>query len=164
MRSYATHLSLEKHFRLGITITRIERLSPSGPVRWALKLRDKGGGGGESVEIFDRVLLSLLVRDLGHGLSYQGFKGLRDSKGKRCIVRHIRGMCVHTKGSWNIAKKVLRRQEPFVGKQVMVVGLGNMGMDIAVELCGVAKQVYISHRSGSRIVSILFPLKFNLQS
>ena len=45
------------------------------------------------------------------------------------------------------------RPDPFVGKRVAVVGLGNTGCDIATELCGAAKQVYLSHRAGGRVVS-----------
>ncbi len=48
------------------------------------------------------------------------------------------------------------RPDPFVGKRVVVVGLGNTGCDIAVELCGSAKEVYLSHRAGGRVVGHFF--------
>ena len=35
----------------------------------------------------------------------------------------------------------------------MVVGLSNTAGDVCVDLCGVAEKVYVSHRSGARIVS-----------
>lgn len=41
----------------------------------------------------------------------------------------------------------------FLGKRVVVVGMSNTGCDIALELAGVAEKVYLSHRSGVRIVS-----------
>ncbi len=44
-----------KHCHLGVTVLRIERASPSGPVKWAIKFRDKAG---ERVEVFDRVLVT----------------------------------------------------------------------------------------------------------
>jgi cation diffusion facilitator CzcD-associated flavoprotein CzcO len=47
-----------------------------------------------------------------------------------------------------------RRPKEFDNKTVVVVGLANTGCDIAVELCGIAKKVYLSHRSGSRIVRV----------
>ena len=45
------------------------------------------------------------------------------------------------------------RPEPFMGKRVVIVGLANTACDIAVDLCGTAKQVFCSHRTGSRVVS-----------
>jgi dimethylaniline monooxygenase (N-oxide forming) len=45
------------------------------------------------------------------------------------------------------------RPHEFEGKTVVVVGIANTGCDIAVELCGVAKKVYLSHRSGTHVVS-----------
>ncbi|XP_070602822.1 flavin-containing monooxygenase 3-like [Erythrolamprus reginae] len=43
--------------------------------------------------------------------------------------------------------------EKFRGKKVLVIGLGNSGSDIAVELSHIASQVCISSRSGSWIMS-----------
>ena len=40
----------------------------------------------------------------------------------------------------------------FTGKRVLVVGVAHTGCDIAVDLTGIAEKVYISHRSGTRIV------------
>ncbi|XP_042533291.1 flavin-containing monooxygenase 5-like [Dipodomys spectabilis] len=42
--------------------------------------------------------------------------------------------------------------EDFVGKRIIVVGIGNSGVDIAVELSSVAKQVFLSTRRGSWIL------------
>ena len=36
---------------------------------------------------------------------------------------------------------------------MVVVGIGNTACDVAGDLCGSAKQVYLSHRSGGRVVS-----------
>jgi dimethylaniline monooxygenase (N-oxide forming) len=40
----------------------------------------------------------------------------------------------------------------FVGRSVVVLGMGNSAMDIAVELSGVAKTVYLASRRGAHIV------------
>ncbi|XP_073903701.1 flavin-containing monooxygenase 5-like isoform X2 [Castor canadensis] len=42
--------------------------------------------------------------------------------------------------------------EDFVGKRIIVVGIGNSGVDIAVEVSRVAKQVFLSTRRGSWIL------------
>uniref|UniRef100_G3TT90 Flavin-containing monooxygenase n=1 Tax=Loxodonta africana TaxID=9785 RepID=G3TT90_LOXAF len=44
-------------------------------------------------------------------------------------------------------------REAFKGKRVLVIGLGNSGCDIAVELSSLAAQVMISTRSGSWVMS-----------
>ncbi|KJE90229.1 hypothetical protein CAOG_08524 [Capsaspora owczarzaki ATCC 30864] len=41
---------------------------------------------------------------------------------------------------------------PFVGKRVLVIGIGNSGVDVAVELSRHSKQVYLSTRSGAWIL------------
>lgn len=42
--------------------------------------------------------------------------------------------------------------EPYMGKNVVVVGIGNSGVDIAVDLARVADNVYLSTRSGAYII------------
>ncbi|XP_006887446.1 PREDICTED: dimethylaniline monooxygenase [N-oxide-forming] 5-like [Elephantulus edwardii] len=42
--------------------------------------------------------------------------------------------------------------EEFLGKRIIVVGIGNSGVDIAVELSRVAKQVFLSTRRGAWIL------------
>jgi len=42
--------------------------------------------------------------------------------------------------------------EPFAGKRVVVVGMGNSAMDIAVEVSGVAARTFLSARRGAYIV------------
>ncbi|MBA2764638.1 MAG: NAD(P)-binding domain-containing protein [Thermoleophilaceae bacterium] len=45
-----------------------------------------------------------------------------------------------------------RDNQPFVGRRVLVVGMGNSAMDIAVESSMVAERTFLSTRNGSRIV------------
>jgi dimethylaniline monooxygenase (N-oxide forming) len=45
-----------------------------------------------------------------------------------------------------------RQPEDFAGKRVVVLGMGNSAMDIAVELSYTAKRVFLSHRRGVHIV------------
>ncbi|EHH15812.1 hypothetical protein EGK_01961 [Macaca mulatta] len=57
----------------------------------------------------------------------------------------FRGNYLH---SWDY-----KNPEAFKGKRVLVIGLGNSGSDIAVELSRLATQVIISTRSGSWVMS-----------
>lgn len=43
-------------------------------------------------------------------------------------------------------------QKPFIGKNVVVLGMGNSAMDIAVETSTVADNVYLSARSGVHVI------------
>lgn len=45
-----------------------------------------------------------------------------------------------------------RQPEDFAGQRVVILGLGNSAMDIAVELSYTAKNVYLAHRRGAHIV------------
>lgn len=42
--------------------------------------------------------------------------------------------------------------EPYIDKNVLVLGIGNSGVDIAVDISRVAKQVYLSTRSGAHVI------------
>ncbi|NWT73298.1 FMO5 monooxygenase, partial [Prunella himalayana] len=58
--------------------------------------------------------------------------------------------------------------QPFMGKRVVVVGIGNSGIDIAVELSHTAKQVFLSTRRGSwvlhRVADNGYPFDFSYLS
>jgi len=45
-----------------------------------------------------------------------------------------------------------RVPEPYIGKNVVILGIGNSGVDIAVDVSRVAKNTYLSTRSGAYIV------------
>ncbi|GFY55598.1 dimethylaniline monooxygenase 5 [Trichonephila inaurata madagascariensis] len=49
----------------------------------------------------------------------------------------------------------LKQVSPYQGKNIVVVGMGCSGLDAAVETSNVAKQVYLSTRSGAHIISRL---------
>uniref|UniRef100_A0A8D2MBX7 Flavin-containing monooxygenase n=1 Tax=Zonotrichia albicollis TaxID=44394 RepID=A0A8D2MBX7_ZONAL len=58
-----------------------------------------------------------------------------------------------------------KNPQPFFGKRVVVVGIGNSGIDIAVELSHTAKQVFLSTRRGSwvlhRVADNGYPFDYN---
>ncbi|WWC60654.1 uncharacterized protein I303_103229 [Kwoniella dejecticola CBS 10117] len=48
--------------------------------------------------------------------------------------------------------KEYKGPEEFRDKKVLIVGMANTACDIAVDLVGIAQEVHISHRSGTRII------------
>ncbi len=44
------------------------------------------------------------------------------------------------------------RASDYVGKRVVVAGMGNTSADIANDLVGVASKVYLSHSRGAHVV------------
>ncbi|XP_069825155.1 dimethylaniline monooxygenase [N-oxide-forming] 2-like [Dendropsophus ebraccatus] len=60
-------------------------------------------------------------------------------------VEHFKGRYIHS--------RFYKTSEEYRGKTVVVVGTGNSAGDIAVELSHIAKQVYLSTRHGSWVVS-----------
>ncbi|XP_074078092.1 putative dimethylaniline monooxygenase [N-oxide-forming] 6 isoform X2 [Macrotis lagotis] len=90
--------------------------------------------GNQESSVFDAVLICS-----GHhvypNLPVDSFPGLAKFQGSYIHSRDYKG------------------PEAFKGKRVLVIGLGNSGSDIAVELSHTASQVFISTRSGSWIMS-----------
>lgn len=62
-------------------------------------------------------------------------------------LERFRGTTLHS--------RAFKKPEQFADKRVMVVGFGNTAADAATALANVAKKVYIAHRNGARIVSIV---------
>ncbi|XP_036128774.1 putative dimethylaniline monooxygenase [N-oxide-forming] 6 [Molossus molossus] len=90
--------------------------------------------GKQELTIFDAVMVCS-----GHhvypNLPNDSFPGLERFQGRSLHSRDYKG------------------PEAFAGKRVLVIGLGNSGCDIAVELSRLAAQVVISTRSGSWVMS-----------
>lgn len=57
---------------------------------------------------------------------------------------HLSGKIIHTQN--------YKRADKFRGEKVLIVGVGNSGLDAAVELSNVAEEVYLSTRSGCWIL------------
>ncbi|KAI1236538.1 hypothetical protein IHE44_0014788 [Lamprotornis superbus] len=66
---------------------------------------------------------------------------------------------------WYLHSRDYKSPQPFLGKRVVVVGIGNSGIDIAVELSHAAKQVFLSTRRGSwvlhRVANSGYPFDFS---
>ncbi|KAI1700047.1 flavin-binding monooxygenase-like domain-containing protein [Ditylenchus destructor] len=128
---YTEHHGLYPHIRFRHTVLSIRRAddyATSG--KWRVEFRDDNHPeNGTQVEIFDCVLLCQ-----GHhakpnytGTDWPG----RDS---------FQGNIIHSHG--------YKDSKGFEDSVSVVVGVGNSGVDVAVELSRVCKQVYVSTRRG----------------
>ncbi|GMT18194.1 hypothetical protein PFISCL1PPCAC_9491, partial [Pristionchus fissidentatus] len=129
LRSYARHFKLDEHIRLGhkvLNISRAQNYTETG--QWNVQLRDMKSGT-VSVSLFDGVL-----HCTGHhSVPYVPPKwpGQETFKG-RVIHAHD-----------------YKDFKSFEDQSIVVVGVGNSGCDIAVELSRVAKQVHLVSRRGT---------------
>ncbi|NXJ08022.1 FMO3 monooxygenase, partial [Odontophorus gujanensis] len=132
IRDYAQHFDLLRHIRFKTLVTKIKKRPDfSATGQWeVVTQRD----GKEEAAVFDAVMVCT-----GHhvypNLPLASFPGIEKFKG--CYLH----------------SREYKEPEKFRGKKVLVVGLGNSGCDIAVELSTVASQVYLSTRSGSWVMS-----------
>ncbi|XP_029889586.1 dimethylaniline monooxygenase [N-oxide-forming] 3-like [Aquila chrysaetos chrysaetos] len=129
---YAEHFDLLRHIQFKTLVTKVKKrpdFSVTG--QWeVVTQRD----GKEETAVFDAVMVCS-----GHhvypNLPLDDFPGIQKFKG--CYFH----------------SREYKEPEKFRGKKVLVIGLGNSGSDIAVELSAVASQVYLSSRSGSWVMS-----------
>ncbi|KAM4722713.1 flavin-containing monooxygenase 3-like [Rhinophrynus dorsalis] len=129
---YAKHFDLLRHIKFKTSVVSV-RKHPDFNVtgQWDVIIEQNGK---QKSMIFDAVLICT-----GHhvypNLPLQSFPGIDKFKGQ---YMHNRGYKV---------------PEHYAGKRVLVVGLGNSGADIAVELSRTASKVWLSTRSGAWIMS-----------
>ncbi|NWI11503.1 FMO3 monooxygenase, partial [Crypturellus soui] len=129
---FAEHFDLLRHIRFKTLVTKIKKrpdFSVSG--QWDVITEKEGK---KETEVFDAVMICS-----GHhvypNFPADSFPGIQKFKG--CYFH----------------SREYKAPEKFRGKNVLVIGLGNSGCDIAVELSTVASQVYLSSRSGSWVMS-----------
>ncbi|XP_066533052.1 flavin-containing monooxygenase 5-like isoform X2 [Hoplias malabaricus] len=132
-RMYAEHFQLSRYIHLETKVLRVTPRSDfahSG--QWDIETEDKEGN--REKHVFDAVLVCT-----GHhchpSLPLKDFPGLDSFKGKYFHSRDYK-----TPEEWR-------------DKKVVVIGIGNSGGDIAVELSRMAKQVFLSTRRGSWILN-----------
>ncbi|CAN8218078.1 unnamed protein product [Coccothraustes coccothraustes] len=133
LRMYARHFDLLRHIRFQTTVLSVRKrpdFSASG--QWEVVTETHGV---RESHVFDAVMLCT-----GH---YQEpYLPLASFPG---IESRFKGQYLH---SWEY-----RDEQAFRGKRVLVLGIGNTGGDISVELSRVAAKVFLSTRSHTWVVS-----------
>ncbi|XP_077389815.1 flavin-containing monooxygenase 5-like [Festucalex cinctus] len=132
-RMYADHFKLLKHIRFNTKVLQVkQRADFSRSGQWDVETENQEGK--KSKHIFDAVMVCI-----GHhchpNLPLQDFPGLDTFQGK---YFHSRDYKV---------------PEDWRDKKVVVVGIGNSGGDIAVELSRFTKQLYLSTRRGAWVLN-----------
>ncbi|XP_068448896.1 flavin-containing monooxygenase 5-like [Clinocottus analis] len=134
-RMFADRFKLKEHIRFNTKVLQVKQRSDfSRSGQWGVETENKDGVTER--HIFDAVMICV-----GHhchpNLPLHDFPGIDTFKGKFFHSRDYK-----TPDEWR-------------HKKVVVIGIGNSGGDIAVELSRVAKQVYLSTRRGAWIVNRL---------
>ncbi|XP_073331867.1 flavin-containing monooxygenase 5-like [Pagrus major] len=134
-RMYADNFQLIKHIRLNTKVLQLKQRSDfSHSGQWDVETENKDGK--KEKHIFDAVMICI-----GHhchpNMPLQDFPGIDTFKGKYFHSRDYKS------------------PEEWRNKKAVVIGIGNSGADIAVELSRVTKQLYLSTRRGSWILDRL---------
>ncbi|XP_043076164.1 flavin-containing monooxygenase 5-like [Puntigrus tetrazona] len=131
-RLYAENFNLLKHIHFQTTVRSVRQrpdFSDSG--QWEVVTVDRDGR--EETRVFDGVLVC-------SGHYTQPIKPLSDFPG----IDTFPGTITH---SWEY-----KDPDPYFGKRVVVVGIGNSGGDIAVELSRVCEKTFMSTRKGAWVI------------
>nr|XP_056723522.1 flavin-containing monooxygenase 3-like [Euleptes europaea] len=132
IQMFAKHFDLVKYIKFKTLVIHVKK-QPDFPIsgQWEVETETEGQ---VELEVFDAVMVCS-----GHhvypNFPVNDFDGIEKFKGRYFHSREYKG------------------PEKFRGKKVLVIGLGNTGCDIAVELSNVASQVYLSSRNGSWVMS-----------
>ncbi|XP_069593325.1 flavin-containing monooxygenase 5-like [Ranitomeya imitator] len=131
-KMYAEKFNLLNHIQFKTTVCSIKRspnFSTSG--QWTVTTEKYGD---QEVTVFDAVMICT-----GHhtfpNLPLSSFPG----------IEHFKGQYLHSRD--------YKLPDNFKDKRIVVIGIGNSGGDIAVELSRTAQQVFLSTRRGAWIVN-----------
>ncbi|XP_038650876.1 flavin-containing monooxygenase 5-like isoform X1 [Scyliorhinus canicula] len=130
---YVKHFNLMKYIQFKTNVCSItKRADFSSTGQWDVVTQD-GEGNSESA-IFDAVLIAT-----GHHANphypLDSFPGIEMFKGQYLHSKEYKGPLL------------------FEGKRVVVIGIGNSGGDLAVEISRHAKQVFLSTRRGAWVIN-----------
>uniref|UniRef100_K7FK79 Dimethylaniline monooxygenase [N-oxide-forming] n=1 Tax=Pelodiscus sinensis TaxID=13735 RepID=K7FK79_PELSI len=135
LRMYANHFGLLKHIQFKTTVISV-RKSPdfSATGQWTIVTESNGK---QESSVFDAVMVCIgYLSD--PSLPLESFPGIKVFQGEYFHSRHY------------------KHPDVFEGKRVLVIGMGNSGVDIAVEASRVAKKVMISTGRGAWVISRVF--------
>ncbi|KAH0502617.1 Dimethylaniline monooxygenase [N-oxide-forming] 5 [Microtus ochrogaster] len=130
LRMYAKHFGLMKHIQFQTKVCTVRKrpdFSSSG--QWDVVVE---ADGKQKAYIFDGVMVC-------SGHYNEKYLPLQDFAG----ITQFQGSYIH---SWEY-----KNPDSFMGKRVVVIGIGNSGADVAGEISHVAEQVFLSTRRGTWI-------------
>ncbi|XP_071751661.2 flavin-containing monooxygenase 5-like [Centroberyx gerrardi] len=133
LRLYAQAFKLLQHIHFQTTVVSV-RQSPDFSLTGQWEVETEGRESQRETCVFDAVMVCT-----GHFT--QPHLPLKDFPG----IESFEGRYFH---SWEY-----RNAEGLQGKRVVVIGIGNSGGDIAVDISRVAEKVYLSTRSGAWVAS-----------
>uniref|UniRef100_L7N1Q9 Flavin-containing monooxygenase 5 n=1 Tax=Myotis lucifugus TaxID=59463 RepID=L7N1Q9_MYOLU len=131
-RMYAKEFDLLKYIRFKTTVCSVKK-RPDFPTsgQWEVVTESEGK---KEMNVFDGVMVCTGHHTNAH-LPLGSFPG----------IEKFRGQYFHSRDYKN--------PERFTGKRVIVIGIGNSGGDLAVEISHTAKQVFLSTRRGAWILN-----------
>ncbi|KAM4722881.1 dimethylaniline monooxygenase [N-oxide-forming] 2-like [Rhinophrynus dorsalis] len=134
-RLYAEKFDLLKHIKFK-TLVHSVRKHPSfaSTGQWNITTEKDGN---QETETFDGVMICSGHQSDPH-YPVESFPS----------IKHFKGKYFHS--------REYKTSDGFKGKRVLIIGMGNTGTDIAVELSRTASQVFLSTRSGSWVMSRVF--------
>ncbi|XP_065113419.1 flavin-containing monooxygenase 5-like [Paramisgurnus dabryanus] len=132
-RMYTERFQLTRHIRFQTKVLHVTP-RPDFPHTGQWDVETESKDGRREKQVFDAVMVCTGHHCHPH-LPLQDFPGIDTFKGKFFHSREYK-----TPEEWR-------------GKRVVVIGIGNSGGDIAVELSRIAKRVYLSTRKGSWILN-----------
>ncbi|KAK7133345.1 hypothetical protein R3I94_015273 [Phoxinus phoxinus] len=132
-RMYAEHFQLKRHIRFQTKVLHVTP-RPDFPHSGQWDVETESKDGQREKQVFDAVMVCTGHHCHPH-LPLKDFPGIDTFKGKFFHSRDY------------------KNPEDWRGKRVVVIGIGNSGGDLAVELSRMAKQVYLSTRKGSWILN-----------
>ncbi|KAK7150603.1 hypothetical protein R3I93_011749 [Phoxinus phoxinus] len=132
-RMYAEHFQLKRHIRFQTKVLHVTP-RPDFPHSGQWDVETESKDGRREKQVFDAVMVCTGHHCHPH-LPLKDFPGIDTFKGKFFHSRDY------------------KNPEDWRGKRVVVIGIGNSGGDLAVELSRMAKQVYLSTRKGSWILN-----------
>ncbi|NXJ82068.1 FMO1 monooxygenase, partial [Trogon melanurus] len=135
LRLYAKHFSLREHIKFGTTVVRIwKRPDFATTGQWDVVTEEDGK---QTSQVFDAVMVCC-GNFSEPSLPLHCFPG----------IERFQGQYFHS--------RQYKHPDVFQGKRVLVVGMGNSGVDIAVEASRVAAKVTICTNRGAWMLSRVF--------
>ncbi|XP_066453381.1 flavin-containing monooxygenase 3-like isoform X2 [Eleutherodactylus coqui] len=131
IKLYAEHFKLLQYIKFKTTVCRLEKHSDF-PVtgQWLVTTENNGE---KKTDIFDAVMVCT-------GQHAQPVAAMNTLPG----IEKFKGQIIHC--------QEYKRPIGFDGKRVLIIGMGNTGVDFSTELCTRASQVYLSSRQGVWVI------------